>query len=164
MQAMRQAHFRRMQLCVVGGCRRLMSQQVATRPSFVKSGIAFAAALAQGEGDRAVGKTLVHSADPFLQHSVRKKRVLAALQHKSAKAQRVAMFAAGQEILQRQAVARGRAIAATNAAIEAVVFADVRDLDEPAQIDRIAIHLAAHSVRLGVEIGVCLRRAFVVEP
>ena len=115
--------------------RGLVAQEVAVCPRFAQACVALAAALAYRERDGAVGVALVDGGHQCAEPLVVVPAVLAALEHKGAKAQLVARVSAAQHILGAQAVTLAGAVAGTQATVEAVVLADVGEFDEAAHED-----------------------------
>ena len=77
------------------------------------------------------------------QHVVRKERIFPTLQNEGAKAQVVTLMRTFDNLIGGKTIATRGPIRAANAAIEAIVLANVRRLDEPAREHRIAIHKLA---------------------
>ena len=132
-------HGRRVQLPVMGGRGRLMAQQVAVGPGGAQVPVAFPRALPhrQRDGAARIGRLQVrhHAGQPF----VGGRRIFPALQHEGAEACLPARSGTGQNLLGSQAVALAGAVAAPDAAVVAVVLADVRELDEPAREHRVSV-------------------------
>ena len=112
-------------LCI----RCFVAQQVAVGACCEIRLIAGTAFFADGQRNRAVGMLPADSADDRTDFVICLIKVLAALQHEGAKAKPVAFGAAGKNFLLRKAIALGKAVACTNAAVIAVVFAVVCELD-----------------------------------
>ena len=66
---------------------------------------------------------------------VRKMRVFSSLENEGAETEFMAACAAGQNVLRRQAVAGGAGVGAPDAAVQAVVAAEIGELDEAAHIN-----------------------------
>ena len=138
-------HFMGVQFFIVRPVRRLMAQQVAVRARLVHAAVIVRGILAQRQGDGAVGVCRADARnDPA--DAPHRHRALAALQHERAEPQLVSLRAAGQDglLVQRVAVAAG--VRSADAAVEAVVPADVAHLDQAADVHVHAVHRAARSV------------------
>ena len=115
---------------VVGPVRRLVAEEIPVRPGVKQPPVACPAPLPQGEGHGAVGPPFLHGPDEGAENVVGIVPVLPSLEHKGPEAQGVALGAAGQDVLGGEAVAVGGPVAPADAAVIAVVFAEVADLDE----------------------------------
>ena len=140
----------------VGG---LVPQQIAVGARFEVSLITFARFFADRQRHGAVGITLFDRSDDITDQIIGIIRILAALQHEGAVPQRVALFTAGQDLVLAQAVTLGVGVPSAQSAVQTVIFAVRGELDQPAQIDRVAVVLAAHGVRRRRQRGV-MRRIF----
>ena len=144
--AILQTHAGRMQLGIMLCIRCFVAQQVAVGACIEISLIAGTAFFADGQRNRAVGMLPADGADERTDFVICIIKVLAALQHEGAKAQFVAFSAAGKNFLLRKAIALGKAVACTDTAVVAVVFAVIGEFYQPADIDLVAIVLAAELV------------------
>ena len=129
-----------MQRGVMGRIGRLMPQQIAVRPGVKQTLIAFPASFTQRQRDGAIRKLPLDGAEQIAENLVGKPGIFTALQNEGAKSKRPAFPAAEQNLIRAQTVALCAAIAATNAAIETVVFAPTADLNETAGVDRVSIY------------------------
>ena len=141
-QPMAQGHLRGVQHGVMGGVCRLMAQQVAVRagikPELVDRSLAFP----QREGDGAVRPVGLDGPYPLRDLVRGEAGVLSPLEHEGAKAPLIPPGAAVQDGVPLQAVAAHRGIAPANAAVEAVILADVGAFDETADVDGVPIPAA----------------------
>ena len=146
LQAVGQGELRRVELLVVAGGGRLVAEQVPVGPGLFQQAVALLAALPHGKGDGAVRPALLDGPDHGAQALVGEPGVLSALEHKGAESQPIARLAAGEDLLLAQAVALGLGVAPADAAVVAVVFAEVGKLNQPPDE-----HLAAiESLGLGL--------------
>ena len=132
-------HGRRVQLPVMGGRGRLMAQQVAVGPGGAQVPVAFPRALPHRQRDGAARIGRLQRTNKLGKPLVGNSRILPALQHEGAEACLPARIGTGQNLLGSQAVALAGAVAAPDAAVVAVVLADVRELDEPAREHRVSV-------------------------
>ena len=151
LHAVVEAHLRGVEEGVVCGVGGLVAQQVAVGAGVAQAAEAVAAALAQREGDGAVGVLALDVLDEAAEHLVGEPGVLAALQHEGAEAQAAADGAALEDLLGGEPVAidAGRA---AYAAVEAVVAAVVADFDQSAHEDIASVDLVAHARGFGHEV------------
>ena len=124
-----------MQPGVMGRVGALVPQQIAIRACFPKTAVTFRASFSDGQRDRAVRIAPLDGSHQFDDTVVCKVRVFSALKNKGTETEFVASRAAGQNFLRRQAVAGGMGVGAPDAAIQAVIAAEVGELDEAAHID-----------------------------
>ena len=118
----------------------LSSKGNMTRRSPLKEvSVALAGTLAEGEGQRTVGVGGLDGGDEGDQPLVGEVAVLAPLENKGAESQLVALGAGRENILAFEAVAVTVCVSRADAAVETVVLADVADLDEATDVDRIAV-------------------------
>ena len=94
-------------LMVIG----LMAQEKTVCPCLFQDAVALPGALAHGESDRAVLPPGMDGRDDIRQTAVRKPAVLPALEYKRAEAELIAVFAAGQDLIRREAVPLGIGVA-----------------------------------------------------
>ena len=130
-----------MQLFVVRLVRGFVPQQIAVGARLEHGLIRLARKLAERQRDRAVGELRLdaaHRAADFL-HAER--AVLAALHDERAEAEMVALAGALENLVLGQPVAVGVRVGAADAAVQAVVAADISDLDQAADINVRAIDL-----------------------
>ena len=153
-------HLPRVKPRIVRGAGRLVAQQVAVRARLAQARKALVAPLTQGQRHRAVRIARLDRAHNVLNPFVGEESVLAALHHERAKAQRVALLAAGQNVVLPKPVARAACVAAADSAVQAVVFADVADLDQPADEHAVAVGLPPNRIRAPGQ----QRRRFRVPP
>ena len=137
----------------------LVPQQIAPRTGIVIALIALARFLPDRKRDAAVRMLRSNRGDQFADFVIGVIGILAALQDKCPVAERIALFAAVENLLICQAVALCMAVARADAAVIAVVFAVVRKLDQAAQKDRIAVPFAAFGISGGKEFLLRLRLA-----
>ena len=123
-----------MQAGIVRLVRGLVAQQIAVGPRVEQGLIALPAPLPQGKSHRAARTAPLDLPDDILQHLVGIEGVLPALEHEGAEAQPEALLRALDDLLSAETVAPDRLIGAAEAAVEAVVFADIREFDQPAQL------------------------------
>ena len=76
-------------------------------------------------------------------------RIFSALQYKRTEAQLISFTDTSEDLLVRQAVSLGICVLTVDAAVIAAVFTIVRELDEPADINGLAIDLFAYLPRAG---------------
>ena len=120
--------------------RRLVAEQIAVCPGVVEGLVIRPLHLPQGEGHGAVGVVGFDGPKEAAHAGNGKGPVLTALENEGAKAQPVALGAAGENILVRQAVAVTVLVRPADAAVVAVVAAEVADLDETAGVDLCAVN------------------------
>ena len=144
---MRKGHLRRVQHSVVRSICGFVTQQIAVRPRVIHGLIALPAAFADRERDRAVRVRCTDGCNQIRHPLVRPPGVFPALQHKGSVAKPVSLPAAEENLLLRQAVARLRAVGFADAAVIAVVFADIGELDDAAEIHPIAEALRGNGPR-----------------
>ena len=130
-------------LCIGG----FVAQQIAVGAGIKKRLVALAAALAQRQGDGAVGITLPHGGDDAAHALVGKPAVFPTLHHEGAEAEFVARRAALINLLFRQPIAHRLAVAAPQPAIEAVVAAIAGQLYQAAHENLVAIDPVGHLAR-----------------
>lgn len=120
--------------------RRLVAEQVAVCPGVIQGLVILPRHLSQGEGHGAVGVVGFDGPKEPAHAGNGKGSILAALENEGAKAQLIALGAAGENILVRQAVAVAVLVRPADAAVVAVVAAEVTDLDETAGVDLGAVN------------------------
>lgn len=120
-----------MEPTIVIGSDRFMPQQVTVRARFEQRPVGGFCPFPQREGDGAVGPAATHLPDQSGQQFVVQSRVFSALKYECPESQPVALFAAGQYGFRGQTVAFCQTIAASNAAVAAVVAAVIADFDQP---------------------------------
>ena len=120
--------------------RRLVAEQVAVCPGVIQGLVICPLHLPQGEGHGAVGVVGFDGPKEPTHAGNGKGSVLATLENEGAKAKLIALGAAGEDILVRQAVAVAVLVRPADAAVVAVVAAEVADLDETAGIDLCAVN------------------------
>ena len=76
-----------------------------------------------------------------------KKCILSPLQHKGAKAKRIAIVTALQNLVGIQAVALAVTVASADAAIKAIVFTLIADFDKASDEHAVSVDLAAQTAR-----------------
>ena len=103
----------------------LVPQQIAVGTGVKELLIALLFKLSQRKRDRAVRMSFLYGADDGNYEFICIIRVLSSLQNKSAESQIVARVAACQDLLLGEAVAFCIGIAASYAAIQAIIFTDV---------------------------------------
>ena len=131
-------HLGRVQARVVNGVGRLVAQQVAVGAGVVKRLVDLARALPHRQGDGAVAVGALDARHHVAEALVVEGAVLPALEHEGAKAQVVALLHARHDLLGTQAVALAARVGAPKPAVEAVVSAVTGDLDEAADVHRVA--------------------------
>ena len=119
-----------MKLCIVRFIRRLVAQQIPVRAGIEKRLIRLARFFADRERDGAVGILRADAPDKSIDFFIRPPAVFAALQDERAVAEAIALFAAAQNFVLRQPVARKTSVRAADAAVVAVVFAVVRKFND----------------------------------
>ena len=119
----------------VGG---LVPQKIAIRPGLLEQPVGFIAPLSEGEGDGAVGEGGTNGGNDPAHPLVVVPGVLAALQDEGAEAARVALAAAGQNLLRAQSVAAGVSVVAADAAVDAVILAVIREFHDASDVDGFA--------------------------
>ena len=129
---------RRMQAPVMRGRGSLMPQQITIRARLSVKPVGRMLLFADGERDGAVRPGRFDGADNPADAFVGEVRVLAALEHKSTKAERIAGPAARKDLLLRQPVTLCLAVAAPDAAVIAVAAAVICKLDQPACVNAVA--------------------------
>ena len=82
--------------------------------------------------------------------------VLAALEDKSTETKPVTAFAAGQNIFFCQPVTGSASVASADAAVIAVIFTVVGELDQPADIDMFSVYRLCRHSRLSLKFLDCL--------
>ena len=125
-----------------GGCnrlvmrlrRRLVAQKIAVGPRVEQLLVALPAPFAHGERHRAVGPRRLQRPHDAAEPLVGEIRILPALQHHRAEAHAVARLGAEKNFFLRQPVAAGPRVGAADAAVEAVVFAEIGKFDQPADV------------------------------
>ena len=122
----------------MGKVRRFLPEKIPVRPSLLQPPVAFPAPFPQGKGNGAIRKLPFDFSQQLTEPVVGKGAVLAPLQHKGAKAQGIADFAAGEDLLLGQSVANYLPIALADAAVVAVVFTDIGDFNQAPDKDPIA--------------------------
>ncbi len=115
---------------IVAGRGGLVAKQIPVSPGLLQQPVAFPASLSHGESHRAVRPPLLDGPDKAAQAFVGEPEVLPALKYKGAKPQLVARLTAAENLLLRQPVALDLAVAFSNAAVIAVVFAKVGKLNQ----------------------------------
>ena len=141
--------------------RRLVPEEVAVCAGGKEPLVAGPAALADGERDGAVRERGADGGDDIRHSVVREVRVLPALEHEGAEAQFVPGLAAGEDLRLVQAVALRAGVAAPDAAVAAVVLAEVGELDQAADEDAAAVGAVAHGAGAGKEVVAVRRRALL---
>ena len=131
-------------MCGIGG---LMPQQIAIRSRLKIALIARARFFTDRERYGAVGVFFLDGADDIADHVIREVRILAALQDKGAVAQRIALLAAGEDLLLAQPIALGVLVACPESAVQTIVLAVGGELDQAAQVHLVAVPLSAHLIR-----------------
>ena len=137
-----------MQPLVMALGRRFVAEQVTVSPRFKEPLVAFPRPLPQREGHGAVGVCRLDGGEQGSEPLVGEVAVLAALQDEGAEAQLVALGAGRKNILLGEAVAVAVGVPRTDAAVEAVVLADVADLNQPADEHGVAVDGLPHGHRL----------------
>ena len=128
-----------------GACR-LVTQQVTPSARFMQTLVAFAASLAERQRDRTVGMCHSNAADYAAEHVVGEERVFPALQNERAKSQLVAFVRTFDDLVGGKAVATRRCIRPADAAVQAIVPAEARHLNEPAGEHLRAVYPPAHGI------------------
>ena len=121
------------ELLIMRLVRRLVAEQVAVCPGVIEGLVICPRHLPQGEGHGAVGVVGFDGPKEPAHAGNGKGPVLAALENEGAKAQPVALGAAGENILVRQAVAVAVLVRPADAAVVAVVFAVVCKFNDAAE-------------------------------
>ena len=150
--AILQAQFSWVQISVVLLICSLMTQKIPIRTGIIKRLIALAIAFAQREGDGTVRVFLPNCAHKRNHSLIGEIRVLSALQHKGAKAERVSLLAALKDLLNTQPIPLRILIAAANAAVIAIISADVCEFDQSAQENGLPIGFVLNRSRSFIEI------------
>lgn len=121
----------------------LVAEEIPVCPGLKEALVAGPAPLPQGESQGTVGPPGLDLLDERAENLIGEVAVLPPLKDKGAKAQGIALLAAVQNVLGGQAVAVTVRVAFANAAVEAVVFAQIADFNEAAGIDLVAIDFLA---------------------
>ena len=130
---------------------RLVSEQIAVGPCTTHRTVGLGAALAHRQRYGLVGVTFFYRADNVCYPSIILLDILAALQHKSVKAQRISHAAALENLILAQTVALGRAVTASEAAIIAIIAAIRAYLYKAANKNPSTEILFGHTSRLASE-------------
>ena len=138
------AQLRGMEHAVVCGIGRLLPQKIPLRSGIKIRLIALPAFLPDGQGNGAVRMVSMDLRYQLAHPLIGIPRILAPLQHKGAEAQLAALPAAVQNLLLAQPIAPGVLITPADAAVIAVVLADVGELDEPPEIDLMTVDPVPH--------------------
>ena len=132
-----------MPLRIQPATRGFVAKQVALGARRKQALVALSVALAERKRDRAIGMRLANARHHAAQHVVGKERIFPTLQNEGAKAQVVTRMRAFDNLIGGKAIATRDPIRAANTAVETIVLAAARHLDEPAREHRIAIHKLA---------------------
>ena len=124
---------------VVGLGGGLVAEQVAVGARVVELLVAFPRAFTQRQGHGAVGVICLDGAEEGSKPFVGEVAVLASLEDEGAEAQLIALGAGRENILLGEAVAVAVGVSRADAAVVAVILADIADLDEAADVDGIAV-------------------------
>ena len=116
-----------------------MAQQIAIRPRLKETPVAFFGFFPCGEGDGAVGIAAFDLRNQAGKKIVRIIGVFAALQHKRAESQAIALPAAVQYFFFAEAVPGSLTVVPADAAVKAVVFAVAGKLNQAADKDGVAV-------------------------
>ena len=146
-------HSRRVQRLVMRLRRRLVAQKIAVGPRVEQLLVALPAPFAHGERHCAVRPRRLQRPHDAAEPLVGKIRVFPALQHHRAEAHAVARLGAEKNFFLRQTVAAGPRVGAANAAVEAVVFAEIGKFDQPADVHVPPVDGLARRPRPGKEVG-----------
>ena len=126
----------------------LMPQQVAVSPRIEHGLIGLRRIFPDRKRDRAVRKLRFDRQHQRADGINIAFACLPALQNKGAEAERIPLPAAGQDLLCCEPVARAVTVGAPDAAVQAVVPANVADLDQAADIDGIPVYAVTGTTRL----------------
>ena len=141
-----EGQLRRMQHRVVLRIRRLVPKKVAPRPRIVQRLIELPAEFSDGHRHRAVRPAL-RDAPHYMAHLLLIIiRILSALQDEGPEPMLIAVRAASEDVLFIEPVSLHAAVAAADAAVITVVPADVRELDNAAEVDPPAEALERNAV------------------
>ena len=155
-RAARPAVVRGMEACVESGGRRLDAQQVAGRARGLPAPVDRLRLLA--EGQRHAQVQVRHAAQALLDEGrVRLALDLAALQHDRGVARRGVDLRHPQHVVDGKAVAREVRVRAADAAVEAVLRADVPELDEAAHRDELPGDAALERIGRGARDALLVR-------
>ena len=119
----------------VGG---FVPQEETVRSCFAQAAIGILALFSYRKSDGAVRPAGLHLAQESNEAFIGEPSVFSALHHEGAEAEAVAVFTAFQYLLRRQAIAFDLRVAATYAAIAAVLATEIRYLNKAAHIDALA--------------------------
>ena len=125
---------------------RLVTQQVTFGARLMQTLVALAASLAERQRDRTVGMRRMDARDDATQHVIGEEGVFPTLQNERAKSQIVANVRTFDDLVGGKAIAARRGVRPTDAAVQAVVLAGARHLDEPAGEHLRAVYLPAHGI------------------
>ena len=125
---------------------RLVAQQVTFGARLMQALVAFAASFAERQRDRAVGMRRMDALHNAAQHVIGEEGVFPTLQNERAKPQVIASVRAFDDLVGGKAVAARRCVRPADTAVQAVVLAEARHLDEPAGEHLRAVYLSAHGI------------------
>ena len=117
-----------------------MPQEIPVCARLKKAPVALFALLSDRQGNGAVGMSLLDLRNDLAYKIIRKMRILPSLQHESPEIQRIAAVRTVEDLLFREAVSLNLPVIPAEAAVQAVVFADIRELDEPAQVNVLSVY------------------------
>ena len=123
-----------------------MAQQITFGARLMQALVAFAASFAERQRDRTVGMCRPNLADDAAQHVIGEEGIFPTLQNERAKPQVVTSVRTFDNLVGRKAVAARRCVRPADAAVQAVVLAKARHLDEPAGEHLRAVYLPAHDI------------------
>ena len=142
-----------MQLRIVRRVRGFVPEQIAVGPRREQRAVAPFRPFAHAQGDRHVRQKRANIAHDGAQARVGEMGIFAALQHHGAETQCVSLLRAGQNVRLAQPVALGAMVAPADAAIQAVVFAEIGKFDQPADVHVPPVDGLARRPRPGKEVG-----------
>ena len=125
---------------------RLVTQQVTFGARLMQTLVALAASLAERQRDRAVGMRRMDALYNAAEHVVGEEGVFPALQNERAKSQLVACVRTFDDLVGGEAVAACGGVRPADAAVQAIVLAEARHLDEPAGEHLRAVYPPAHGI------------------
>ena len=142
-----EGHVGGVQTSVVGAVGSFVAKEVAVGSGVEEALVALSRALAEGEGDGAVGVGVSDGGDDVAHTVVVEPGVFTPLHDEGAETEGVALLATFEYLLLGKAVAADVVLASAYAAVEAVVFAMVGDFDEAAHEYFVAVDALGFGTR-----------------
>ena len=125
---------------------RFVTEQVTVRSSLLQTTVAFLGTFSKGKGYGDVRTAFLHCGDDVAHPFVGEPCVFAALQDECAEPCGIALLQTAENLLFCQTVADDGRVASADAAVQAVVFAEVAQFHQSAQEDGISEMLDAQIV------------------